>query len=91
MPETVAHSPSTREDIACYLVGAPLAAMATLARVTGVVSVKMVIPPSTSGTGLHARQVRVRACVRACVRERVCVCVGVCIRVCVCVCVCVCV
>ena len=56
-------------EIAYSLVGAPRAATATLASVSEVVGVMMVIPPSTSGTGLRARQVRV--CVRVRVRVRV--------------------
>ena len=41
MPETGAHSQSIQEvvDIACYLVDVPMAAMATLARVTEAVNV----------------------------------------------------
>ena len=59
MPETVAVSRPLRRDVGrvSYLVGVPRAATATLARVSEVVGVETVIPPSTSGAGQIARQV----------------------------------
>ena len=60
MPKTVAVSQPLRQDVGrvSSLVGAPRAATVTLARVSEVVDVKIVVPPSTRGAGQIARQVR---------------------------------
>jgi len=61
MRKTVAVSPPLRQDVGrvSYHVDVQRAAIATLAHVSEVVSVKMVIPRTTRGTGLRARKVRV--------------------------------